>query len=68
MEGKIGKRPKLPLLLRCFVPTRLSSEVLAGAYERLLELGDGGAGAEREKLDSPAASGGEPETISTGGR
>jgi len=67
MEGKISKRRKLPLL-RSFVPTRLSPEVLAGAYEWVLQAGDGCTGAERKKLAGPEASEDELETISTGGR
>jgi hypothetical protein len=37
MEGNTLRRHHAPQLLRCFAPTRLSEDLLADVYERLLK-------------------------------
>lgn len=69
MEGKIGKRRSLPPVVRSFVPTRLSPDLLASAYARLFGRDQGADPApgdlkEAKPLFVPL----EYEALTTGGR
>ena len=68
MQGKARQRRCLPPLLRAFAPTRLTEELLAGVYERLLGAGHhhGPAPAEARPTD-PQDCRCEEQTVTTGG-
>ena len=70
MQGKSRQRQCLPPLLRAFAPTRLTEELLAGVYERLLGAGrhSGPAPAESRPPDPRANRAAEGQAITTGGQ
>jgi hypothetical protein len=70
MQGKTQRRRCLPPLLRAFAPTRLTEELLAGVYERLLGAGhrSGPAPTESRQPDPPTDCLCEEQTVATGGQ
>jgi hypothetical protein len=70
MQGKARQRRCLPPLLRAFAPTRLTEELLAGVYERLLGAGhrSGPAPAESRPTDPQANCLCEEQAVTTGGQ
>jgi len=70
MQAKARQRRCLPPLLRVFTPTRLTEELLAGVYQRLLAAGhhSGPAPAEARATDSQADCLDKKQTVTTGGR
>jgi hypothetical protein len=70
MQGKARQRRCLPPLLRAFAPTRLTEELLAGVYERLLGAGHRGdpAPAESRPTDPRVDCLCEEQTVTTGGQ
>jgi hypothetical protein len=72
MEGHSLNRRRTPQLIRSFAPTRLSADLLAGVYERLLAVGVQGTdtvGSQDQimawELEVPL---GEDHAVMTGGR
>ena len=70
MQGKARQRWCLPPLLRAFAPTRLTEELLAGVYERLLGARHGSASApvESRPTDPQANCACEEQAVTTGGQ
>ena len=70
MQAKARQRRCLPPLLRVFTPTRLTEELLAGVYERLLGAGyhSGPAPAEARSTDPQANYLDKKQTVTTGGQ
>ncbi len=70
MQAKARQRRCLPPLLRVFTPTRLTEELLAGVYERLLDAGNhsGPAPAEARSADPQANCLDQKQTVTTGGQ
>jgi hypothetical protein len=70
MQGKARQRRCLPPLLRAFATTRLTEELLAGVYERLLAGShrSGPAPAESRPTDPQATCLAEGQTVTTGGQ
>lgn len=69
MQGKTRQR-HLPPLIRTFAPTRLTEDLLAGVYERLLGAGhhSGPAPAESPPSDPQANCLAEEQAVTTGGQ
>jgi hypothetical protein len=53
MDGKTLRQRRAPQVIRCFAPTRLADDLLAGIYDRLLAAGtphSGGQSPARERV------------------
>jgi hypothetical protein len=70
MQAKTRQRRCLPPLLRIFTPTRLTEELLAGVYERLLGAvhHSGPVPAEAPSTDPQANCFDKKQTVTTGGQ
>jgi hypothetical protein len=70
MEGKRSSRRPVPPVVRSFAPTRLTAELLASVYERLLAAspanGSTGAGSTGHRVSDVCLD--EDDALSTGGR
>jgi len=70
MQGKVRQRRCLPPLLRAFAPTRLTEELLAGVYERLLGADHRSSRVPAESRPADPRVNGvcEEQTVTTGGQ